>query len=65
MFLCSDFEYNPGGLACVILATVITVIQTIVMIDGIVWITKNIPHSERASSMIWIYSLWPVSNQIV
>ncbi|XP_033635755.1 organic solute transporter subunit alpha-like [Asterias rubens] len=54
------FEYNPGGLACVILATVITVIQTIVMIDGIVWITKNIPHSERASSMIWIYSLWPV-----
>ncbi|XP_038071744.1 organic solute transporter subunit alpha-like [Patiria miniata] len=54
------FEHNPAGLVCLIIATVITAVQTVIMIDGIVWISKNIPHAERSSSMIWLYSIWPV-----
>ncbi|XP_022104840.1 organic solute transporter subunit alpha-like [Acanthaster planci] len=54
------FEHNPGGLACLIIATVITAVQTVIMIDGVIWISKNIPHAERSTSMMWLYSIWPV-----
>ncbi|XP_038073845.1 organic solute transporter subunit alpha-like [Patiria miniata] len=56
----ANISENPELLAVIIIGTVLTIGQIISLVEGCTWIAKNIPHSERSTCLIWMFSCWPV-----